>query len=129
MHESRPASQLATHDNGTVAVDQNLLKAKKGEVLFVSEQSTVVTGKVSEWELQSEATAVLPKADMAILEEKPGFLSGNKVVYCKKSSGYRNKGRVNYDSAKLLGEGSAANVKAVDAQDKGQVSTTNSDIC
>ena len=84
-------------------------------MLVISENSTTDTCKVSEWELQSEATAVLPKADMAILEEKPGFLSGNKVVDCKKSSGYRNKGRVNYDSAKLLGEGSTANVKAVDA--------------
>ena len=37
MHESRLASQLATHDNGTVVFDQNLLKEKKGEVLFVSE--------------------------------------------------------------------------------------------
>lgn len=52
MHESRLASQLAIHDNGPVAVDQNLLKEKKGEVLVVSEQSTINTGKVSEWELQ-----------------------------------------------------------------------------
>lgn len=129
MHESRLASQLATPDNGTVAVDQNLLKEKKGEVLVVSEQSTADSGKVAEWELQSEATAVLPKAVMVILEEKTGFLSGNKVVDCKQSSGYRNKGRDNHDSAKVLGEGSAANVKATDTQDKCQVSTTNSDIC
>ena len=81
-----------------------------------------------EWELQSEATTILPNADMAILEEKPCFLS-NKFVDCKQSSGYRNKGRVNHDSAKVLGEGSIANVKAIDTQDKGQVSTTSSHIC
>ena len=72
---------------------------------------------------------MLAKADMDILEEKLGFLPGNKVVDCKQSSGYRNKGRVNHDSAKVLGEGSTANVKEIDTQDKGQVSTTNSDIC
>ena len=72
---------------------------------------------------------MLLKDDMDILEEKLGFMSSNKVVDCKQSSRYRNKGRVNHDSAKLPGEGSAANVKAIDTQDKGQVSTTNSDIC
>lgn len=66
---------------------------------------------------------------MAILEEKLGFMSSNKVVDCKQSSRYRNKGRVNHDSAKVLGEGSTDNVKAIATQDKGQVSTTNSDIC
>ena len=66
---------------------------------------------------------------MAILEEKLGFLSSNKVVDCKQYSRYRNKGRVNHDSAKVLGEGSTDNVKAIATQDKGQVSTTNSDIC
>lgn len=129
IHDSGLASQLATPDNGTMVVDQNLLKDKKGEVLVASEQSTVDSGKVAERELQSEAPAVLLKADMAILEEKSGFLSGNKLVDCKQSSGYRNKGRVNHDSAKVLGEGSAANVKAIDTQGKVQVSTTNSDIC
>ena len=114
MHESRLASQLATHENGTMIVDQNLLKDKKGEVLVVYEQSTTNTSKVSKWELQSEATSILPKADMAILEEKPGFLSGNKVVDYKQSSVYRKKGRVNHDSPKVLGEGSTANVKAID---------------
>ena len=51
MHESRLASQLATHENGTVVFGQNLLKEKKGEVLVVSEKSTTNTGKVCEWEL------------------------------------------------------------------------------
>ena len=37
MHEGRLASQLATHDNGIVVVDQNMLKEKKGEVLVISE--------------------------------------------------------------------------------------------
>ena len=37
MHESRLAPKLATHDNGIVVADQNMLKEKMGEVLVVSE--------------------------------------------------------------------------------------------
>ena len=48
-------------------------------MLVVSKQSSSNTRKVSEWELQLEASSVLPKVDMAILEEKPGFLSGKKI--------------------------------------------------
>ena len=81
-----------------------------------------------EHELQLEALAVLPKGDMAILEEKSIFLYGNKYVDCKQSFVYRNKSRASHESDKVLGEGAGANVKAIDTKDKGHLSNTNNDI-
>lgn len=128
MHDSGLASQQVKRDNGTMVVDQILFKEKKVEVLAASLQSTADSGKVAEQELQLESPAVLSKADMVMLDEKAVFLSGNKAVDCKQSSGYRSKSRASNESAKVLGEGSAANVKAIDTEDKGHLSNTNNDI-
>ena len=128
MHDSELASQQVKPDNGTMVVDQILFKEKKVEVLAVSLQATSDSGKVAEQELQLEALAVLPKGDMAVLEEKSIFLSGNKAFDCKQSSVYRNKSRASHESAKVLGEGSVANVKEIDTKDKSHLFNTNNDI-
>lgn len=125
MHDNELAFQQVKSDNGTMVNDKILFKEKKVEVLAASLQSTADSGKVAEQELQLEAPAVLPKGDMAILEEKSVFLSGNKSVDLKQSFGYRNKSRASHESAKVLGEGSAANVKAIDTEDKGHLSNAS----
>ena len=85
-----------------MVVDQILFKEKKVEVLAAYLESTSNSGKVVEHELQLEALAVLPKGDMAILEEKDIFLSDKKSVDCKKYFVYRNKSRAVGENMKRI---------------------------